>query len=70
MKPTNMKETITTHNIRDKNLLLPISYPAKKLNSLQLFMQNLADVAKSQYICRVAIQAEVRKTQRTDSGYI
>ena len=29
MKPTNMKETITTHNIRDKNLLLPVSYPAK-----------------------------------------
>ena len=25
----NMKETITTHNIRDKNLLLPVSYPAK-----------------------------------------
>ena len=28
-KPTIMKQTITTHNIRDKNLLLPVSYPAK-----------------------------------------
>ena len=31
-KPTIMKQTITTHNIRDKNLLLPVSYLTKSLS--------------------------------------